>query len=32
LVKLEEDSSLGRKGTTAQIPIEKINWGLEAKV
>jgi thiol-disulfide isomerase/thioredoxin len=32
LVKLEEDSSLGEKGTTVQIPVEKIKWGLEAKV
>ena len=32
LVRLEEDSSLGRKGTTSQIPLEEIKWGLEAKV
>lgn len=32
LVKWKEDSSLGRKGTTVQIEVEKIRWGLEAKV
>lgn len=32
LLRCEEDSSLGEKGTFIQIPTEKIKWGLEGKV
>jgi len=32
LIRYEEDSSLGEKGTSIQVPIEQITWRLEDKV